>query len=242
MSRMSPSQAALNIIAKFEGLHRVSPNDGLVHAYRCPAGVWTIGYGRTKGVRSGMKITPDEAMEFLKEDLETYGNYVNQYVKVPLTQAQFDALTSFVFNLGPGNFARSTLLRKLNTGDYDGAAEQFARWNKARVDGTLQVLRGLTRRRTAEAALFSMDGPIGSDGAPMAQKPTEEAVKPLRKSKTMAGAGIAGVATIANEVSAQLEPLAAYSQMIQGIFLGMALLGIGLVAYSRWKEHKEGVH
>lgn len=119
-------------------------------AYKCPAGVYTIGYGHTKGVKKGLKITKKEAEAFLREDIEQFENGVNKYVSVPLTQNQFDALVSFVYNVGLGAFKTSTMRKKLNTKDYAGAANEFLRWNKS--NGV--VLTGLIRRRNAEKTLF----------------------------------------------------------------------------------------
>ena len=112
--------------------------------------VWTIGYGHTHGVYQGMTITEQQAEQFLHEDVKWAEDAVNQYVHVSLTQNQFDALVSFVFNVGTGNFSNSTLLRLLNKGDYKGAADQFLRWNKQKG----VVLNGLTTRRKNERALF----------------------------------------------------------------------------------------
>ena len=237
------SQQGVELIKRFEGLHKVQP-DGMVTSYRCPAGKWTIGYGSVKGVRSGMKITKEEAEELLIKDIKDHEAYVKQYVQVPLTQGQYDALVSFVFNLGGGNFRSSTLLKKLNKGLYDEAPEQFMRWNKARVDGKLTALKGLTRRRAAEAAIFSADAKLPSDegGAIAPQKVTAAAQKPLAKSKTMAGAGIAGAATALGEIAPQIEALVPYSDSMKTIFLLCALGGIALAAYARFKDHKEGVH
>lgn len=133
----------LDIIKRFEGLSYTS--------YRCPAGVWTIGYGHTRGVKEGDEICDVGAEELLKKDVESAERAVNTFVDVDLTQEQFDALVSFVFNLGVGNFKKSTLLRKLNKEDYKGAAKEFPRWNKAGG----RELRGLTRRRNAEMKLFN---------------------------------------------------------------------------------------
>jgi lysozyme len=241
MNNFKPSQACINLVKHFEGLHKLT-KDGMVEAYLCPAGKWTIGYGSTKGVKRGMKITKERAEELLIEELAEHGSYVNQYVKVPLTQARYDALTSFVFNLGPGNFRSSTLLRKINVGDFEGAALEFSRWNKARVNGVLQPLAGLTRRRTAEAALFTMDASVGVDGVLQPQKPEIEAVKPLTKSKTMAGASIAGTGLVLTEAAQQLQPIAHLSESVKYIFLAVTVIGIVIVAYARWKDHKEGIH
>lgn len=237
------SDNGVALVKKFEGLHKVQP-DGMVSSYRCPAGVWTIGYGSTKGIRSGIKITEQEAEEKLRDDLQVAENAVKQYVSVPLTQGQYDALVSLIFNIGSGNFRSSTLLKKLNKGLYDEVPEQFIRWNKARVNGKLTALKGLTRRRTAEAAIFSADAKLPSDaGASIGpQKVTAEAIKPLAKSKTMAGAGIAGAATALGEITPQIEALVPYSENMKTIFLLCAIGGIALAAYARFKDHKEGTH
>jgi lysozyme len=115
-----------------------------------PNDVWTIGYGHTKTAKPGMTITTKEATRLLYQDLAWVEDVVNDAVKVPLTQNQYDALCSFVYNVGGGAFRKSTLLRLLNKGDYKGAADQFLRWNKQKG----KVLRGLTRRRGEERSLF----------------------------------------------------------------------------------------
>lgn len=237
------SNDGIDLVKTFEGLHKVQP-DGTISAYLCPAGKWTIGYGSCKGVRSGMKITKEEAELRLREDLRTAEADVKRYVTVPLTQGQYDALVSFVFNLGAGNFRSSTLLKKLNQGLYNDVPEQIMRWNKARVGGKLTVLNGLTRRRAAEAAIFSRDAklPSAEGGPTMPQKVAAAAPKPLAKSKTMAGAGIAGAATALGEITPQIEALVPYSDSMKTIFLLCALGGIALAAYARFKDHKDGVH
>ncbi|MBI4783878.1 MAG: glycoside hydrolase family protein [Oscillatoriophycideae cyanobacterium NC_groundwater_1537_Pr4_S-0.65um_50_18] len=132
----------LKVVKSFEGLR--------LDAYLDPVGVWTIGYGTTSGVRAGMRITEAQAEKYLQEDLLRFEKAVKSNVKVPLTSDQFSALVSFTYNVGEGALGSSTLLRKLNQGDYQGAASEFARWNKG--DGV--ELPGLTRRRSAEKALF----------------------------------------------------------------------------------------
>lgn len=239
-NNLIPSQACINIIKHFEGLHKVLP-DGMVEAYLCPAGVWTIGYGHTKGVFKGQKITRQECEDLLREDLVEFAGYVNEQITAPLSQAQFDALVSFTYNLGPGNLNISTLRRKLNARDYEGAAAEFANWNKATVDGKLTALPGLTRRRTAEAALFCMDAPVGQDDVILPQTVEEQPVKPLTHSKTMAGAGIAGLGVTLTEVANQIQPVSEVSPWIKQLFIVITVLGIALVAYARWKDHKDGV-
>jgi len=237
------SQNGIDLIKKFEGLHKQT-EDGMISAYRCPAGKWTIGYGSVRGVRSGMKISKQEAEDLLIKDVRDHNKAIFRNVNVPLTQGQFDALSSFVFNLGEANFKSSTLLKKLNQGLYEEVPEQIMRWNKARVSGKLQVLNGLTRRRAAEAAIFTREAKLPSDpgGPEMPQKPQAAATKPLAKSKTMAGAGIAGAATALGEITPQIEALVPYSDSMKTIFLLCAIGGIALAAWARFKDHKEGIH
>lgn len=235
------STNGIELVKRFEGLHRVQP-DGTVSSYRCPAGRWTIGYGSTKGVRSGMKLTEKECEDRLVTDLKDAEAAVKRQVLVPLSQYQFDALVSFTFNLGEGNLRASTLLKKLNKGDYQAVPSEMIKWNKATVDGVKQVLPGLTRRRAAEAALWSMDARLPSDegGAILPQKVTAEEVKPLTKSRTMVGVSIAGAATALGEVAPQIEGLLKYSDQLKIVFVIVSLAGIALAAYARYDDHKQG--
>ena len=135
-----------------EGLAFIQQAEGCrLAAYRDSVGVLTIGYGHTEGVHGGTTITQDEATAFLEADLAKVYACIASCVRVPLSQGQFDALCSFAFNLGCGALKGSTLLKMLNSGDYDGAAQQFQRWNKA--GGA--VLAGLTKRREGEAEMFA---------------------------------------------------------------------------------------
>lgn len=139
---MKPSERGLALIRQFEGLR--------LSAYRCAAGVPTIGWGTTKGVKMGQTITRDEAGRLLCEDAQRFADHVAALVKVPLNQNQIDALVAFVYNIGPHAFGKSTMLKLINQGLLDDAANQFLRWNRAGD----QVLAGLTRRRIAERELF----------------------------------------------------------------------------------------
>ena len=139
---MKTSQYGIDLIKHFEGCE--------LQAYQCAAGVWTIGYGHIKGVSEGMSITQEQAEQMLLDELKEYENYINELVTVNLSQNQFDALVSWVYNLGPANLQSSTLLKVLNSGDYSGVPAQIERWNKAGG----KVLEGLIRRREAESALF----------------------------------------------------------------------------------------
>ena len=139
---MKTSQDGIVLIKHFEGCE--------LKAYQCAAGVWTIGYGHTKGVQPGDQWSESHANHMLEVELEEYENYVSTAVTVPLSQNQFDALVSWVYNLGNGNLTSSTMLKVLNSGDYAGVPAQIKRWNKAGG----KVLEGLTRRRQAEADMF----------------------------------------------------------------------------------------
>ena len=148
---MTVNTAAKKLIKEYEGLR--------LKAYRCSAGVLTIGWGHTKGVTEDTKpITISEGDALLAEDLIEFEDAVNFLVKVPLEQHQFDALVSFAFNVGPDidadsiaeGLGDSTLLKKLNAGNYMGAADEFPKWNKAKG----KVLAGLVKRRAAERAMF----------------------------------------------------------------------------------------
>jgi lysozyme len=135
----------------------IADSEGLsLEAYQCPAGVWTIGYGHTLGVKQGDKITKDKAESLLWSDILTAEMAVNRLVKRPLTPGQFDAMVSFTFNLGTGNLEKSTLLRMVNLGRTDKAALEFLRWDKARDEsGQLVPLAGLRKRRKAESEMFA---------------------------------------------------------------------------------------
>jgi len=139
---MRTSQAGIDLIKSFEGLQ--------LAAYQDSVGVWTIGYGATRGITAGMSITLDQAERMLRNDISRFEPSLESLVKVSLTQNQWDVLMSFIYNLGAGNLASSTLLKLLNAGDYAGAADQFLRWNKAGPN----VLVGLNARRVAERQLF----------------------------------------------------------------------------------------
>lgn len=143
---MQISQRGIDALKEHEGLR--------TRAYRDVAGVWTIGYGtikiKGKPVEAGMTCTLQEAEEWLRDDLAWAQTAVNRLVKVGLTQSMYDALVSFVYNVGESAFARSTMLRKLNTGDYAGAAEQFDRW----IFAGGKPVRGLVNRRRVERSMF----------------------------------------------------------------------------------------
>lgn len=140
---MQTSVVGRDLVKSFEGLK--------LKAYKDIVGVWTIGWGHTDGVYEGLDIDLEEAEDLLTEDLGKVERAIQILVKVPVNQNQYDALASFIFNVGVRAFRNSTLRRYLNEGDYWGAGDQFKRWNKAGG----RAVAGLTRRREAEAKLFN---------------------------------------------------------------------------------------
>jgi len=140
---MKMTDEGIKLIENFESLQ--------LKAYKCPAGIWTIGYGHTSGVTQGMTCTQAQAEQFLMQDLGTAENAVCKYVKLQINDNQFSALVSFTFNCGAGNLQSSTLLKKVNINPADATIRnEFMKWNK----GGGKVLAGLTRRRQAEADLY----------------------------------------------------------------------------------------
>lgn len=148
---MKTNEKGLSIITHFEGLY--------LEAYQDPVGIWTIGWGHTKTARPGMTITRAEAVALLRADLKTHEKFVALVVTAPLNPDQFSALVSFAFNVGNGALEGSTLLARLNAGDFASAAREFERWVKGTVDGRKVTLPGLVRRRRAERGLFE-DGVV----------------------------------------------------------------------------------
>lgn len=139
-------KAAIDLVKHFEGLS--------LDAYLCPAGIPTIGYGHTAGVTLGQSITAGRAETLLSRDLAAAAAVVDRLVTVPVNNGQRGALASFVFNLGRSSFQSSTLLKRLNMGDDEGTASEFARWVYATINGRKTQLPGLVKRREAEALLF----------------------------------------------------------------------------------------
>ncbi len=153
---MKVNDATLRLIRRFEGLR--------LRAYRDAVGVWTIGYGHTSRagplpkVQPGMRITRAQAEQILSADIDVFSKRVADAVGNTamrrLNENQFGALVSFAYNIGLGNFRRSSVLRAVKDGRLHAVPHLLMRWNKARVNGKLKVLRGLTRRRKAEGDLW----------------------------------------------------------------------------------------
>lgn len=179
---------AVQLIAEREQ----GPNGGpALKAYRCPAGVWTLGLGQIDGIKAGMSCTEAEAWDMLARDLTTRAAAVTAMLTHPANPFQIGALVSLSYNIGLDALKKSTVLRLHNKGDLAAAARAFAMWNKARVNGVLTVLAGLTSRRAAEAALYLRPDPQ-EWREPMAQA-VEPEQAPAASSRVQAGAATAGL-------------------------------------------------
>lgn len=188
---MTINAAALNLIKGFESKE--------LKAYRDAVGIWTIGYGHTAmagppSPKAGMTITSAEADALLLKDLGKYEAPVKKLVKVPLNENQYGALTSLVFNIGEGNFAKSTLLKKLNAGNYAAVPAELMKWNKAKG----KVLAGLTRRRKAEGQLFTKPVSARPKPVPAPAKPAPVPVEPIVPKPAPTPAPASDKAIIAN--------------------------------------------
>lgn len=147
MRTLKISQKGINHIKSYEKL--------VLEAYMpTKHDVPTVGYGHTHGVKMSDKIDELQAELFLREDLAWVESCVNKYVKVPMTQSQYDGLCGFVFNLGEANFKSSTMLKYINAGNWEAAAKSMLQWNKQRTPSGLVVLNGLTKRRAKESAML----------------------------------------------------------------------------------------
>lgn len=237
--RAAPPPAALDLARHFEGLSRT--------AYRCPAGVWTIGYGHTRAVTPGDTVTTEQAERLLADDLAEAAAVVNGAVTVPLTDGQRAALIDFVFNVGPGRarkgkdpgkdgFVRlrsgkpSTLLRKLNAGDAEGAAGEFGAW----VHGGGRLLPGLVRRRRAEELLFrGADWRRALDDGPMAQT-VEPAAPSVPAGAVRAAAGTLAVGGSLGVVAEVLAPVLQVTQQVQDLAERAQDVSTGIRGLAGW--------
>lgn len=138
LAALSLSASALVGIATWEGFSS--------NAYQDIVGIWTLGFGTTEGVKQGQTIDPVKALQRKLTDVQQFEGALKQCIKVPLHQYEYDAYLSLAYNIGPTAFCNSTLVRKLNAGDYEGSCKEILRWNKAGG----KVVRGLTNRREAE--------------------------------------------------------------------------------------------
>lgn len=223
---------ALDCIKRWEGLR--------LAAYQDVAGVWTIGYGHTGSVSEGMTVTEAEADTLLRTDLSACEATVERAVTVPLSDGQFGALVSFVFNVGAGAFLGSTLLRRLNAGDYAAVPAELARWNKARDPRTGQLVPvpGLTNRRAAEAGLWARGDFVHGNTAAV-EAPLDPA--PIYRTPQGIGAGATGIgaAGVVMQSTAQsLQVTGAGSTAITVLVVLLIVVGMGLTVYGLLRQAK----
>lgn len=211
-----------------EGLELIKNSEGLkLKAYRCPAGKLTIGYGHTgKDVKPEQKITKKEAGELLKADVADTERTINKLVKVPLKQNQFDTLVSFVYNIGAVEFKKSTLLDKLNNGNYTAVPAELMRW----VYCKKKVLSGLVARRQTEADLWD-------------KNTNKVAIEEIAKKdytntegKGVAVTGVGAIGTACSETAIQLVPFVEVATIIKYIFIGILVTGALFTLYAKVRK------
>lgn len=204
-------------------------------------GTLTNGWGHTgPDVVIGEKIDDAKADEWLHYDLMDAEELVEDSVSVPLSENQFAGAVLLAYNIGRGAFLASTFLRRLNAGDYAGAAAEFPKWNKTTIDGKKVTSRGLVRRRAAEAELFSRpvsQAPRSTE--PYSVEPLATAVgeaataKTPAKDATVLGTAVAIGGTMLADVAHQLEPLTGYSDTIRGVFIALSIAAVAFVIVNR---------
>lgn len=225
------------LIAEFEGCR--------LRAYKCPAGVWTIGWGETDGVTPNMAWTQEQADVRFCESLVEYVAKVQALLTLPPTRWQLAAMTSLAYNIGLAGFARSTVLKAHNAGRYADAARAFELWNKARVNGVLTELDGLVRRRKAEGAMYLRED--AEERMPQAV----DAETPLAKSPIQQGGAVTAATGVGTVLAAFTETFSGHvsklATMAKDVGLDpLLLVGVvlvvagGTVLYWRWKQRKGG--
>lgn len=224
---MRMSAAGLATVKEFEGLR--------LKAYKCPAAVWTIGYGHTSAagvpiVNPDLVITRDEAEEVLARDMEQYEEGVRKYVKVDLTQGQFDALVDFAYNAGVGALQKSTLLKKVNAEKFDEVPAEFMKWTK----GGGKELPGLVRRRRAEVKLWrGLDTekpvPVDEARAEPDQPKASKSIVQSREANAAVVAGGLGTVAVVREVMPMVKEggdlLGSFSPTVLILFVIIAAAG-----------------
>jgi lysozyme len=220
---MKMTKEGLALIKQFEGFRS--------HAYRDAVGVWTIGYGHTSmaglpTVKLGMTITEAEGETILSRDVDLFARGVQQMVNAKISDAQFSALVSFAYNVGLGNFRKSSVLSAVNQMDFTAVSRRLQLWNKAGG----RVLPGLVRRRAAEAALFASTATVVEVPRKGVDQPK---AKPVMHSKTLWSAA-------ASLLLVTAQTWLAMSQKVASILVLLAITALLLlIIYERLKKMKE---
>lgn len=214
-----------------EGLALIKQWEGLkLEAYQDIGGIWTIGYGHTRTAKHGMTITEVDAEVLLRQDLYTFETAVAAAVHVHLTDNQFAALVSWAYNVGADAMRKSTLIRKLNEGDYAAVPGELAKWNKVRG----KPVRGLANRRAAEAGLWARgDYVVSRDTAP---DDTLTAAQAATQTGTGRAAMTVGAAGVAATVAQHSDLLAALGAL--GPVVGVALIVVAAGLFVLWRKGK----
>lgn len=219
---MKINQATIDLVKEFEGFR--------ANAYKCPAGIWTIGYGTTAAAgvgidpKPGMSVTKDEAEGYLQAALDKFADQIAPSITAPINENEFGAFVSLAYNIGPGAFRKSTALSAFNAGDKAKAAKAILLWNKAGG----KVLKGLTRRREAERKLFLTPVSGNFEGrTSVAQSKTVQASAVQVASG--AGAGVAAVGAL--DGTAQIVAL---------VFVGIVVLAALWIMRERIRKWAEG--
>lgn len=239
---MKMSDAGIDaMLKKFEGCK--------LKAYRCPAGILTIGYGHTSAagepeVKEGMTITQEQALEILHRDLGKYEKGVKDLLKIELTQNQFDVLVDFAYNAGVGALAKSGLLRAVNAGNFDAVPDELMKWTK----GGGKVLPGLVKRRQAEAVWWRAHEHHADDHHDHRTEPDAVPVKKMAESKqgnSAIAVGALGSVGAAKEVVEQVQEANDLFDTVMGLFgnpqflMMAAVVGLGCAIWYWRKQHME---
>jgi lysozyme len=234
--RQKISPDALEHLKRWEGLVLFAYDDAegprtrrLVAPGEAVRGTLTIGYGHTRTVKPGQTITPVEAEQLLRADLRVFEDAVNDAVLVPLNGNQFAALVAFTFNVGVGAFRSSTLLRRLNGGEYDAVPIEMARWTKTTIAGKRVTSPGLVNRRAAEAGLWVKGDFVTSASVPVEQPPT--APKPA-----IDAIALGGIATAAATAAPALTALSGMPPVVGAVLVGGMIVLAGIVMLQRQRR------
>ena len=253
---MQMSPEGMNaLLKKFEGCK--------LTAYRCPANVCTIGYGHTTAagapsVSDGMKITQQQADDILSRDLVKFETAVYNMVQQPLNQNQFDVLVDFAYNAGAGALKSSTLLKKVNAGNFNEVPAELMKWTKGKIPGKgMQVLPGLFRRRQAESAWWTSSeaavpsAPAESPSDDEHEQRTDPDPVPVRTmadskqgNAALVTAGLGGLG-VAKQVAAQAQDASDTADQLIGLFsnpnflIMSAIIGLGIAIWFFRKQHME---
>jgi len=232
------------------GLAEIKRREGLrLKAYQDDAGVWTIGYGHTGDVWKSDVIDEAKAESYLREDVRWAESTISASVQVPLNDQQFDALVSWSFNIGVGQTIDSTLVRRLNAGEYGAVPSELMRWVKitSPVSGKKLFSQGLANRRQSESAQWVQANPNIQGGVGLVQSPISAGRTDISKSRTLRGGAVAGAGTVAGSVLEAVEnakPQVAeamwFMPALKWVFVGLVLVGIGAVIYARLDDYRKG--